>query len=331
MNEGAIQVLLDQEKKFAVNDQDKIIPMARLKMANGGHVYSMDESFTPMPLTNHAKKQLCGRCDMPAKYIGKLPSNIQANLFNHEFENRSVLDNGKPRKFFIRARNNFVRAVLSDVYTPVDNVELLEILISALYGKNSLESQDLHFKFHRHFNTNDGSHFFLKLTLQNVERGGYKVGIMVGNSETGQQSVSCEPFVYRLACTNDLIVTDNAFKFRHVHRSPQELKHRVFTAINQALPEAMQTAQKMIDAKHLQLPNISDTITAMTEKLGWTKERTDRVMSAWSIEPEKNIEGLVNAVTRAAQQREGLARIDEEREAFKILESGEKIVREVTA
>ncbi len=67
------------------------------------------------------------------------------------------------------------------------------------------------------------------------EESGLKAGVMVGNSEVGAHSVSVEPFVFRLACTNDLIVTEERI-FRHAHLrvSQDKLTHGLTGAISKA-------------------------------------------------------------------------------------------------
>jgi hypothetical protein len=74
---------------------------------------------------------------------------------------------------------------------------------------------------------------------------GLKAGVMIGNSEVGMGSVSVEPFVYRKACTNDLVVnSEKAFRHAHVHFTLHEWTRRMAEGIGDAFLEA----SKALDA-----------------------------------------------------------------------------------
>jgi hypothetical protein len=48
---------------------------------------------------------------------------------------------------------------------------------------------------------------------------------MIGNSEVGSCAVSVESFVFRLACTHDLVVSkDQSFRHPHTRLSVDELR-----------------------------------------------------------------------------------------------------------
>ena len=104
-----------------------------------------------------------------------------------------------------------MRAVLSGEYVAYNNSAIAETVESLL------RSEGLRIKSFMLEETN----CFLTIVSDEVVEpaSGLKAGIMIGNSEVGMGSVSVEPFVFRKACTNDLLVTqENAF--RHAHPAP---------------------------------------------------------------------------------------------------------------
>jgi hypothetical protein len=100
-----------------------------------------------------------------------------------------------------------VRAFLSTDYVAYNNAHIAETVRSCCDRRRvSVKSFVL-----------EETHVYLKVVSEEImdRDSGLKAGITIGNSEVGLGSVSIEPFVYRLACTNDLVVSKEQ-SFRHL-------------------------------------------------------------------------------------------------------------------
>jgi len=143
---------------------------------------------------------------------------------------------------------------------------------------------------------------------------------MIGNSEVGMGSISVEPFVFRKACTNDLIVTqETAFRHAHIHFTPNELTRRMAEAIGDGFVVASQVLDAFLKAKDDPVPDPLAVIRKIAEERKMTQRFTDEVIARYVAEPDLNRFGVINAFTGAAQALAPLQRIDMERFAGSLL------------
>jgi hypothetical protein len=149
---------------------------------------------------------------------------------------------------------------------------------------------------------------------------GLKAGIMIGNSEVGLGSVSVEPFVFRKACTNDLVVThEKAFRHAHIHFTPNELTRRMAEAVGDGFLVASHVLDAFLKAKDDPIPDPLAVIRKIAEDRRMSQKLGDEVVARYVAEPEPNRFGVINAFTGAAQTLAPLARIELERFAGTLL------------
>jgi len=149
------------------------------------------ERFT---LSELATSQMCQRLGIPVPYYRRLPDQLRAMVANYDFDRLG------DSAFLLRGKNEWIRAFLSGNYIAYNNGQVAEtvheLLRAAAISVKSLVLEE--------------THLFLKVISEEVGDGAsrLKAGVMIGNSEVGMGSISIEPFVFRLACTNDLVVSD---------------------------------------------------------------------------------------------------------------------------
>jgi hypothetical protein len=157
-----------------------------------------------------AHDQLSNRLGIPRKYYDRMqntaPELLRSNAnywLKHEKEKRMV-----------RTLDGNMRAFLSSRFRPLDNFELAECVLPVLIGTGcKIESSALTDKRIYIKAVTD------KLTAE-VRKGDIvQAGIVVSNSEIGLGSVRVEPLIYRLVCTNGMIVNDHAMRKYHVGRN----------------------------------------------------------------------------------------------------------------
>jgi len=141
----------------------------------------------------------------------------------------------------LRGKDEWVRAFLSTDYVAYNNAHIAETVKELLQqAEVSVKSFVL-----------EETHLCLKVISEEVidRDSGLKAGIMIGNSEVGTGSISIEPFVYRLACTNDLVVSkEQGFRHPHTRLTVDELRKGTALAISIAFKVASKSFQSLTSA-----------------------------------------------------------------------------------
>jgi len=143
-----------------------------------------------------AHEQIGTRLGIPKKYYermrGEAPALLKRNV-DHWFVN-------DPEKRMFRTLDGNVRAVLSDRYRPLDNVDLIEYVLPELFKVEGLEF----------FVTSlTPERMFIRATLPRLTgeiRVGDTVqaGVEISNSEVGRGSLTVSPWILRLDCLNGM-------------------------------------------------------------------------------------------------------------------------------
>ena len=159
-----------------------------------------------------AHDQLSNRLGIPRKYYDRMrttaPELLRTNA-NHWLHNEK-------EKRMVRTLDGNMRAFLSSRFRPLDNFELAETVLPVLMGTGcKIESAALTEKRIYIKAVTD------KLTAEIKKGDIVQAGIVISNSEIGLGSVRVEPLIYRLVCTNGMIVNDHAMKKYHVGRSSE--------------------------------------------------------------------------------------------------------------
>jgi len=168
------------------------------------------------------------------------------------------------------------------------------------------------------------THLFLKIVSEDVvdRDSGLKAGVMIGNSEVGMGSVSVEPFVFRLACTNDLVVSKGqSFRHPHARLSLDELRKGTALAISIGFKVAASVLDRFLKTREEPMIDPVETIRQLAEARKLSRKFADEVASSYAAEPEPTRFGMINAFTRAAQKLGPLHRIEVERFAGTLIET----------
>lgn len=232
------------------------------------------------------------------------------------------LDRQSDRRM-IRTLDGNVRGILSDRYRRLDNYDLLTamlpILLEAAVNIVSCEVTD--------------KKLYLKFMTHNVEGEVKKgdlvsLGGIISNSEIGFGSLSIQPLILRKVCDNGLILNELAYKKYHVGRKSQQetidisYSDETNTAIDKAFwlktrDVVKETLSQVTMDKALKLMKaaagikIADPQVAMeltTQKLNLNVEESNSVLTHLIQGGDLTSWGMLNAVTRAAQDVESFDR-----------------------
>lgn len=299
------------EEKILQDDQnkwDRKVTAKGMRVSSSGvlELSNGDTAPTRFAVSDLAVGQLCQRLEIPVAYYRRLPNEMKAVVANHDL---ARMDG---HAYLLRGKGEWIRAFLSADYVPYNNAQIAEtthvLLKEAGISVKSLVVEE--------------THLFVKIVSEEItdSPSGLKAGVMIGNSEVGLGSISVEPFVFRLACTNDLVVTqEKSFKHAHIHLTVYELNRRMAEALSKAFRVASSTMDAFLKTREEPVADPVKTIRELAAKRDLSQKFTDQVVSRYQIEPEPNRFGVINAFTSAAQMLAPLQRIEMERFAGALL------------
>ena len=294
------------------------------------------------PLTKSGMNSLRLFTDIPSSMI----SFMEERNYNDELvkfvndelnrREREWANKGKDaREFRVRTRhdddgNTVARAIVSERYGVIDNLEAMEMIIDALPSKDAIKDA---LASHLH---NDGDDMFGNLLLpDNIKSepdSDYGVGIAFRNSEVRNSTFKVSPFLFRAICLNGMIWgrQDSSIKVNQRHMGnidKQELREEVRRAIVVALSQGNDLLTLLGHSKHVEVKNPEQVIAQLSRdnkmtiaqgKL-WHKGYLESLQEASGHSHDRTAFGIVNGLTRSAQQYTGSTREQMETIASAIL------------
>jgi hypothetical protein len=239
-----------------------------------------------------AHRQISEWAGIPAKYYDRMkaeaPQLLVANV-NHWFAEQ-------PARRMIRTLDNRARAFLSDRYRRIDNEEIAEAVLPVLLGAGSdirIESCEV-----------TDSRLYLKAVFPKIE-GEVKVGdpvqsgIVISNSEVGLGSLSVQPLVFRLVCSNGMIANDSGMSRYHVGRKVGD---------GRDVEALLRDETKMADDRALMMA-LQDVVRASLDSMQFTR-LLDKMRIAAGGEtvqrPVEAVETLAKSFVFAQSERQSI-------------------------
>ena len=294
------------------------------------------------PLTKSGMNSLRLFTDIPSSMISFMDergySDELVKFVNDELNRREQdwSNKGKDaREFRVRTRhdddgNPVARAIVSERYGVIDNLEAMEMIIDALPSNDAIKDA---LASHLH---NDGDDMFGNLLLpDNIKSepdSDYGVGIAFRNSEVRNSTFKVSPFLFRAICLNGMIWgrQDSSIKVNQRHMGnidKQELREEVRRAIVVALSQGNDLLTLLGHSKHVEVKNPEQVIAQLSRdnkmtiaqgKL-WHKGYLESLQEASGHSHDRTAFGIVNGLTRSAQQYTGSTREQMETIASAIL------------
>ena len=173
---------------------------AKLAFTNGeDHLFEANEV---------AHKQIAARLEIPNRYYDRMrqetPELLAQNV-NHWFHT-------SPEKRMIRTLDGKARAFLSDRYQRIENEEIASVALPALLQQEGIQIVS---------SSITETRLYIKAVFPKIQGEVKKgdvvqAGLAISNSEVGLGMVKIEPLVYRLVCTNGMILNDARYTARHL-------------------------------------------------------------------------------------------------------------------
>lgn len=309
----------------AKSKKDYVADTRRLKVeeTSSGALVLQGINGGDLPIRSSAHAQFASALGIPKAYYDRMAKDAPDLLAR----NVNVWLERQPSKKLVRTLDGSVRALLSDSYRPLDNLDLAEAVMPQLIG---LEAKVMSSEVTE-------SRFYLKAVTEKVS-GDVRVGdtlqagLVVSNSEIGHGSLRLEALDYRLVCLNGMIReasvrqahlgrgargADAIEDAREFFKSETRLADdrafflKVRDAVG-AMFDAERFAARLVEYRQADEKEVTGEPEAVVElvskRFGFTEGERSSVLKHFIKSDMPSAWGLANAVTRAAQDIESYDR-----------------------
>ena len=268
------------------------------------------DKITPLDIRQTAHRQLGTYLGIPQKYYELMRTDapeLLAYNANYWFSQKNELRT-------LRTMDGCARAFLSNRYRRIDNLDIASVtlpVIGELPEARFVSTQI----------TDDFMYIKVvnpRLQADVVPGDVVQAGVIISNSETGLGSVTIQPLIYRLVCSNGMVINDAKTRRNHIysndtlladdHAFVLKIKDTVRAAISearfaQAVSRMRESTEAMLDTK--QLPAI---VKLASSSFGITEDESNGVLEHLITGGDFSLYGLANAVTRFSQDVESYDR-----------------------
>jgi hypothetical protein len=293
--------------------RDFVVPSEKMYLADNGSDFHLCGDDTLDFTTNDLfHRQIGAALNIPAKYYDLCRTENPRLLAENV---NSWLEAEKDKRHMVRALDNTARAFLSDRYRRIDNVQIAEAVLPLIAEMPDARVESCEVTDNR---------MYLKvvnprLQLDVVPGDTVQAGIVISNSEVGLGSVSVMPLIYRLVCTNGMVVNDAGQRKYHVGRQNEEtwelfsdetiqaddtafmlkLADIVRTAIDAAKFSVIVDKLREAATARFTAP-VTNVVELTAKNYGLSKSENDGILQHLIEGGDLSLYGLGNAVTRTA-------------------------------
>ena len=272
----------------------------------------------PRPLRANAFANLMNRIGAPADFIRRLPAALQLANVNYLL---GVHDETSAAT--LRLRGDEVAAIVSGRYAPLDPVQLVETVRTALVRHGMLNEVRV-----RGIASGlvDNVRLVFPADEVAIKPGDVSaLGIDITTSSFGRSAVHLSAMIWRLICSNGLKAPERSgsLSFRHVGDA-QRLRDAVSEAIPSAIVHARGVMRQWQRAVDFMVEDVAKQIGELRMlTLGEREALEAEVLAAGELPalPERtSLYSFVNALTSSAKQAAPVRRLELETVAGELLE-----------
>lgn len=280
---------------------------------------------TVLGVNEVAHRQIGAALGIPAKYYDKMrssnPDLLTANVngwFNHT-----------PSTRMVRTLDGTARAFLSERYRRIDNYEIAEAVLPIISDIKDARVESCEVTDER---------MYIKVVNPRLETevvpgDVVQSGILITNSEVGMGSMAVQPLVYRLVCSNGMVVNDAATRRYHIGRGNEagedyslystatlaaddralmlKVQDTVKAAVDQVRFEKVVEMMRAAKGAKITTNDIPHMVELASADYGMTKRESSGILDHLIRGGDFTLYGLANAVTRTAQDVESYDRSTE--------------------
>jgi hypothetical protein len=283
---------------------DKKVSSSQIEMIqNEDHLsFNFDDSSRLISESCHI--QIADKLDIPFKYYRKMEAESPELLI----ENVNTWLKKKEKDFFLRGLDDSIRAFLSDRYRVIDHLDVLSCALNELQAHEAeiescyLSETEMNIKVKSR-------------KLQNFVR--HREDLIIGglfftNSETGHKALRLEPRLFRVKCSNGMIIEEFVTREVHLGNGDSLSDEMTYLAIRRSIRELFlkfgEIIQTLRDSTEMKIRNVQTVINNVVKQYKLTEAQRENILMAFGAEPDQDKYGIANAVTLAAQREESWER-----------------------
>ena len=262
-----------------------------------------------------ADNQIRQYLDIPAKYYEKMKQEnpeLLAHNVNSWFRKQ-------PEVRMVRTLDGTARAFLSDRYHRIDNYEIAQAVLPVIAEMQDAKVESCEITDER---------LYIKvvnprLTTEVVPGDIVQSGMLITNSEVGLGQFTVQPLVYRLVCTNGMVVNDARMSRRHVGKRNEmgedysvyrnetmmvndmafmmKVQDTVRSVVDRTKFEKVVGMMRQAKEAKITTANIPAMVELGSSDFGYTKTEGEGILSYLIRGGDLSLYGYANAATRYAQ------------------------------
>jgi hypothetical protein len=265
----------------------------------------------PFGMTDLFHRQLGAALGIPSKYYDMMRMDYPELLT----QNVNGWLGRSETRHTVRTLDNTARAFLSDRYRRIDNYQIAQAVLPVIADMPDARVESCEVTDNR---------MYLKvvnprLEVDVVPGDTVQAGIVISNSEVGLGSVSVMPLVYRLVCSNGMVINDLGKRKYHIGRENEEtwelfsdetmqaddnafmlkLADIVRTAVDAAKFAVIVDKLREAVGTKISAP-VADVVELTGRQYCFTKNENDGILQHLITGGDLSLYGLSNAVTRTA-------------------------------
>ena len=273
-------------------------------------------------------KQLCQQAydfNLPYDYLMKMYEKDK-DYFKHVINYH--LQQGKDSERILRGIEDedgelSVRGIVSNKYTPFDNLDALETFMRAmkLRGIDNYQIKTSSVRedgmFLRFVLPSTGVNF--GTSYEGKEDWNY-ISIDLTNGEVANSALKVVSSVYRMVCTNGMVALDKVDGLNQRHSGSSDIAHNMKMSIDNGIVVGEKNLQELLVAKGITVDQPYEMIGKYAKQAKLSETVTKIVRENYDIEADRNLMSIVNAFTRTARDFESIdKRVELERFASRVL------------
>jgi hypothetical protein len=270
-------ILVEREAEL----HDELVPPSALCF-NADQTLSVGSSSHRVQA--QAFEQIATKLRVPTSYLRRCPTDLTAQNLNYwlgELEG-DVL---------VRFEGGHVRALLSERYQPISHLELVQGLLRTCPPETRVRWEI--------------SARFCYLQVLHSTESPLLGGISACNSETGHSTVGVCGLVYRVVCTNGLILAGGTTSVWRRHtRDARKTIEELTSMVSQAWPAAGGFVGRFESMRTIHVRAVEPVLNAVDARFALSDGQVRAVRTAFHVEPGNSLFDVINAYTRAGNAPE---------------------------
>ena len=288
---ATLETVINEVHQQSINHFDETIPLQEMEFDSLIRMWVAGKEVEVAPT---AQRLLSNRLRVPYSYLARCPEDLQARNLNYWIEQ----ERQQRDSFFCRFDANRLRAVFTERYRPLDNMEILAHLLQHGFDPTTQVQYAL-----------DDGMFLVKIPEYSRAFGvnpGYGQldeivpGVSFANSEVGLLAFSIEAFFYRLVCTNGLIskTSSTLSRFKHISNRGLENFPEIIAGV---VEDSLRKQEQFKLSRQSPVENPIRSIEAFAMRFGLTQAETEVVRQSYYLEPGATMFHIINAFTASAK------------------------------